>query len=283
MKDMKKWMVALFGLFAFIAIASNTQTIITTPLVHQTESKAVEQTAFKGGEELVYKLYYNWGLVWISAGEVTFRVDDYGSSFHVSAEGRTYKSYDWAFKVRDYYECDITKENLLPEHSVRSVKEGSYFLYDELTYDQNNQKVVSKRGKTKSQTQQQSFQLKNQIHDVLSIIYYVRNTDFNTFRKDDVMPIEIFMDKKVWPLGIRYKGKESKVKVKGMGHFNTHRIIPEVITGDVFKEGDEMSVWVSDDANQIPVLIESPISVGTLKVVLKSYKGLKYPLSSKVK
>ena len=54
------------------------------------------------------------------------------------------------------------------------------------------------------------------------------------------------------------------------------------IAGNVFKEDSKMTVWVSDDQNRIPVLIESPVSVGSVKVVLKSYKGLKYDFTAKV-
>jgi len=41
-----------------------------------------------------------------------------------------------------------------------------------------------------------------------------------------------------------------------------------------------MTVWVSDDANHIPLRIESPISVGSVKVDMMQYKNLRYPLSS---
>lgn len=278
----KRWMVALFAVFALMAFAANHQISLTSPIEHQLEACSIDNTTFQPGEELVYKLYYNWGIVWVPAGEVTFRVNDYGRNFHVTADGRTYGSYDWAFKVRDNYECDIDKNTLLPNHSIRSVREGGYRLYDEMTFDQSGKKVVSKRGKTKEATQQQSFQLDNCTHDVLSIIYYLRNANFDQFRKGDTFPIEIFMDKKIWPLEVKYSGKERKKRVKGMGYFNTHVFSPELISGEVFKEGDEMKVWVSDDANKIPVLIESPVSVGSVKVVLKSYKGLKYSLTSKV-
>jgi hypothetical protein len=39
-----------------------------------------------------------------------------------------------------------------------------------------------------------------------------------------------------------------------------------------------MVVWVSQDGNRIPVLIESPIKVGSIKAVLNAYENLKYPL-----
>ena len=37
-----------------------------------------------------------------------------------------------------------------------------------------------------------------------------------------------------------------------------------------------MNIWVSDDKNKVPLLIESPISVGSIKAVLKSYSGLRH-------
>jgi hypothetical protein len=41
-----------------------------------------------------------------------------------------------------------------------------------------------------------------------------------------------------------------------------------------------MTVWVSDDANHIPLRIESPIVVGSVKVDMMGYKNLRYPFSS---
>ena len=68
-----------------------------------------------------------------------------------------------------------------------------------------------------------------------------------------------------------------------MGRYKTLKFQPEVIAGNVFNEGSKMSVWVSDDQNRIPVLIESPVSVGSVKMVLKKYWGLKYDFEAKVK
>ena len=36
-----------------------------------------------------------------------------------------------------------------------------------------------------------------------------------------------------------------------------------------------MNIWVTDDKNKVPLLIETPISIGSLKAVLKSYSGLR--------
>lgn len=44
-----------------------------------------------------------------------------------------------------------------------------------------------------------------------------------------------------------------------------------------------MKVWVTDDNNKIPLYIETPIVVGSIKVKLVSYKGLRNPEDAKVK
>ncbi|MDB0055403.1 DUF3108 domain-containing protein, partial [Bacteroidia bacterium] len=49
----------------------------------------------------------------------------------------------------------------------------------------------------------------------------------------------------------------------------------------VFKDEDDMTIWVSADANKIPVRIQANIYVGSVKVDITSTKGLKNPFSSK--
>lgn len=44
-----------------------------------------------------------------------------------------------------------------------------------------------------------------------------------------------------------------------------------------------MTVWVSDDKNKIPIYIETPIVVGSVKVKLMSYKGLRNKEEAKIK
>ncbi len=238
--------------------------------------------AFQAGEEVVYKIYYNWNFVWIPAGEVVFRVNDLGDQYHLSAKGRTYKSYDWFFKVRDDYDSYIDKSTLLPDVSVRHVREGGYRLYDKVTFDQDRRKAKSMRGKTPESAKPHEFSLDDCMHDVLSIIYYARNINFNGMQEGAEIPIKIFLDKETYPLKVAYKGREEKKRVKGNGKFSTHKFSPQLIAGDVFKEGDQMMVWVTDDENKLPLLIESPVSVGSVKAVLKSYKGLRHEFTAEL-
>ena len=61
-----------------------------------------------------------------------------------------------------------------------------------------------------------------------------------------------------------------------MGRYETYVFSPATIAGEVFKEGDKMKVWVTKDQNRLPLIIESPLAVGSVKAVLMDYKGLRY-------
>ncbi len=240
-------------------------------------------TAFRAGEKLVYKVYYNWGFVWLSAGEVTFRVIDDDDQYHYQVVGETYETYDWFFKVRDYFDTWVQKENLLPIMSVKSQLEGKYRLYDYITYDQFRRTCYNERGKASNDIRERkTYQIEPCMHDMVSILYLARNIDLNSFDKGDEFPIKIFADKKIWPLSVRYGGRETGKKIRELGKYNTLKFSPQVIEGDIFPKGTELNVWVTDDANHLPLLIESPLTVGSVRAVLKKYEGLRHPLTAKV-
>ncbi len=80
---------------------------------------------------------------------------------------------------------------------------------------------------------------------------------------------------------IRYLGKET-IKTK-YGKFKAIKFKPLLLKGSIFEGGEKMTVWVSDDANHLPLRIESPISVGSVKIDMMEYSNLRYPLTSMVK
>jgi len=241
----------------------------------------VSNSVFKGGEKLTYKLFYNWGLIWIPAGEVVFTVNETANAYEMRAIGKTYKSYESIFKVDDYYYSKVDKKTLLPKNFVRIVEEGKYRLYDSIAFDQSGNMAVSYHGKTKETAKSQRHNVSQCMQDMISNVYYMRNITTEGKTKGDVIGVKMFFDKEVYPINIRFEGKENKY-IKELGSYKTISIVPDLIEGNVFKKGDHMNIWISDDNNKIPLLIESPVSVGSIKAVLKSYSGLRYPFESKI-
>lgn len=232
---------------------------------------------FIPGERIVYKIYYNWGFIWIAAGEVEFKVEELSDQYHISAAGRTYKSYDWVFKVRDYYDSYIEKSTLRPERTIRRVLEGNYTLYDDVNYHHERLKAISRKGKTIESLNTEEIDLESCTHDILSSIYLMRNMDFSKKKEGTRLPMNIYLDRKIYPIDVVYAGKDETKRVKGLGNCRTMLFRPQLVVGNVFKDNEGMKIWVSDDENRIPLMIESPISVGSVKAVLKEFSGLKYP------
>lgn len=272
------WKKSVFALALLTCLYAFSPTELQAPAHNICD---IDNTSFQAGEEIVYSVYYNWNFVWLSAGEVTFKVTDEYNQHHLSAKGRTYASYEWFYKVRDNYDTYLDKESLLPNISIRDVSEGGYRVYDKVTFDQKSGKAVSLRGRSVTEAVKKDFYINSCMHDMLSVVYHIRNINYQQMTKGQEIPIKVFLDREVYPLKVKYWGKEQK-QIHGLGKFNTVKVSPQVVSGGVFKEGTEMKIWATDDGNRIPLLIESPVSVGSVKVVLKSYKGLRHPFTSKV-
>lgn len=233
----------------------------------------LENDAFKSGESITYKVYYNVSFAYIGAGEVTFTTtlaDLNGRpAYHVVGEGHTYHSYDWIFKVRDRYETFIDTGSLLPLKFIRDVNEGDYHKYNVVTFDHERNTATSLQG---------TYHVPSCIQDVLSAIYYARNIDFDKYKPDDKIYFSMFLDNEVYHIYIRYLGKENVTT--RYGTFRAIKFRPLLIKGTIFSGGEKMTVWVSDDGNKIPLRINTPITVGSIKVDLTGYKNLRHPFTS---
>lgn len=283
---MKTTLFSLFSplvLLGIIASAPHTPPEKPAPPQPPTQDACLTtNNTFQNGEEITYKIYYNWNFVWLSAGEVTFKIWDEGTQYHYQAIGKTYSSYEWFFQVNDRYDSWVDKNTLLPNYSERNVEEGKYHIFEKISFNQGARNAsvwrADHRGAPETKTE---HPVNDCVHDVLSTLYFLRNVDFAAHQSGFKIPFRVFMDKEEFPLQMRYLGKDPRKKVHNMGRYKTLKFQPDVIAGNVFKEDAKMTVWVSDDQNRIPVLIESPVSVGSVKMTLKSYKGLKYDFGGK--
>ncbi|MBC7884691.1 MAG: DUF3108 domain-containing protein [Saprospiraceae bacterium] len=238
----------------------------------------IENTAFRAGEKIVYKAYYNWKFVWIPAGEAVFDIKENKEHYEITVIGKTYKGYDAFFRVRDYFHSVIDKKTMYPKYFVRIVEEGNYRKFDSLVLHQDQLTAISFNGKSRNTAKRKVISIQECTHDLLSVLYFMRNMNVSKFKPGDMIPTKILFDETIYPIKVRYEGNYNNFEIKDLGTFNTIKVIPDLVSGNVFKDGNRMNVWVTNDANKLPLLIESPLSVGSAKAVLKSYSGLRYKL-----
>ncbi len=246
----------------------------------------VKTLNFKAGEVVTYRAVYNWGFIWVNAGDVDFRVSDTlfmgKSALHLKSTGWSLKKYDWIFKVRDRFESIVHPTTLQPYWFERDTYEGGYTAFNRYIF-KHSEKTLD----IISQTSNRPFKrdilpLKDCVFDVLSAIYYCRTLDFDKYKPGDKIPITMAVDDGVYDLFLRYKGKE-QLKTRDGEVFNTIRFSALLVEGTIFKGGEDLEVWVTDDQNRVPVQVEAKILVGSVKAVITGMEGLKYPVKAKVK
>lgn len=233
----------------------------------------IRNNSFRAGEKINMIVFYNALGLYVNAGTANFSVSSEKlfnkSVYHITGTGVTNSKYDWIFKVRDRYESYIDSLTLQPFKFIRNVDEGGYKKYENITFNHASNTAITAQG---------VFKVPGCTQDVISSFFYARNINFEKYKSGDRIPFHLFLDNEIYSMYIRYMGKET-IKTR-YGKFNAIKFKPLLVKGTIFEGGENMTVYVSDDNNKVPLRIESPLLVGSVKVDLMGYQNLRYPLTS---
>lgn len=243
----------------------------------------IDHIGFGSEEELTYIVSYNWFIIWTDVGEVTFSARESrifnNPCFYLSAIGTTYKTWDWFFRVRDRYESWVSIADLKPYLFLRDVDEGGYTINAKYIFNWPASKAYTSYESTKYPLKEDTISLNSCMYDILSAIYASRSLDYSGIQINDTIPVSLLLDNEETNVFYRFRGRE-ELKLKNMGTFKALKFSAFVIEGSVFDGGEVLFVWISDDKNHIPLLIETPVLVGSIKVRLVNYENIKSSFSS---
>jgi hypothetical protein len=246
----------------------------------------VVNNTFKEGEKITFEVSYNWGPIWVDAGLVTFSVekDKYlgKESYYFKSTGKTYTSYDLFYKVRDYYESWVDPQTFRSCEFRRNIYEGGYKLLNTLRFDYPNNRVISNTKSNNNPQRKDTLKMMPEFFDMLSAVYYTRTLNLSNLPTDYKVPIWVLIDDAYYAIYIRSQGKEV-VEAKDGKKYRCTKFAAKMVQGTIFKGDEDVTVWVTDDENKIPIYIEAKIIVGTVKAYLAEMKGVKNPLTSLVR
>ncbi|OWK74033.1 ATP-dependent exonuclease [Flavobacteriaceae bacterium JJC] len=228
----------------------------------------------QSGEVLNYRIHYgilNAGTATLTTLKTTYKGQPH---FYVKGYGRTTGAVRAFFKVEDHYESFINYNTGLPSFYVRNVQEGGYTQHFETAFNHSNQTLVLTDKEKNTSTVEKSVK---GVQDMLSAFYYLRSLDSSELKIGSVKKLNVWIDDELFPFQLKVVGTEN-IKTK-FGTVNCLRIVPQVISGRVFKDKEGVTLWVSNDRNYVPVAIKAELAVGSLKASLDSYRNVKYPLS----
>jgi hypothetical protein len=222
----------------------------------------------------------------VDAGLVVFNTEllncEGDKVFSFIATGNSYKYYDWIYKVRDRYESKVDSASFQPVWFQRNTYEGGYEVFNQYNFDVDKKRVFYQVKHSGSPLKTDTLHLDPCRFDVLSAAYYARNIDFNLCQPGDKIPVKILIDNEFYETYIRYLGIEVIQNRSGI-KYRCHKLSALLVEGTIFKGGEDLIVWITDDQNKIPIMAEAKILIGSVKAYLIDYEGLKYKVDAQVK
>ena len=272
MSNFYKYIVTTFLLYfvvgAFVANAS-----------HGQELRKIENTAFHRGEKITYRVFYDSYLTGnVNAGIASLEIKPDNeviagrNTMNVVGIGRTRGAFNFFFRVVNRYETFLDEEAIVPLLFIRRINEGGYRKSQDVVFNQFENIAISNTA---------TVPVIPNVQDIISAFYYLRTYNYDDAKVGDIFDVSFFLDDSVYVSRVVFDGREN-VNTR-IGTFRTLRFRPQVLTGDVFSQPYPMTLWISDDKNKIPVMIQSGIVVGSIKMELTEFSGLKNPVSSRVR
>ena len=223
--------------------------------------RVITNRAFGPGERLEFSVGYGV----IKAGTAVMEIPDMvklngNKCFHLVSTAQSNKVFSVFFKVDDKVESFMDAYGLFSLQYDKHLREGKFKSDMSMTFDQENHFALYNTGKD-------TLQVPEYVQDVLSAFYFVRTQDLQVGKS---IFVDNHTDKKTYSLEVRVIRKE-KVKVEA-GVFNCLVIEPMLKTPGIFEQKGSLTVWLTDDATKMPVLMKSKVIIGSISTELMNYK-----------
>ncbi|WP_460612971.1 DUF3108 domain-containing protein [Hymenobacter seoulensis] len=242
--------------------------------------RTIPNSSFERGEVLQYKVHY--GL--INAADATIEIDNaiqhvnQRACYRATVTGRTTGSFDFFLRIRDTWRSYIDTTSILPQRFYRNIEENNYRKRETVDFDHFRDVAdVESHKKDKNNVKKGTFKVPNNVQDIVSGFYFLRTLNYDQRRIGEVIKVQGFFDEDVFEMDVVFKGREN-VETKA-GVIRAIRLVPKMPSNKLFKGENAISVYLSDDRNKIPVLIQAEMFVGAVKVDMYKYKGLRNRLN----
>lgn len=242
-----------------------------------------EVLPFLPGEQLTYSAHYHWGLFWMEAGEVVFKVDtvqkDDGLILKMRSHGKTLPKYDWLFKVRDTFYSEAIYPKMIPLYFKRVNYEGKEWTKNFYTFKQKENAVIRDMESHQKERKVDTIALpKEHILDVQTAVYYARLWNLKNAEIGDQKMLHLILGGDFFTVPMTYQGEEI-IKHKNGRRYLCYKVTTQVVEGLIFKANQEIAIYISKDENKLPLVVKAPILIGRVEGYLKETSGVLFPKS----
>ena len=256
-----------------LALIGGSATKLNSARPKTTAFRSQPNTAFDVGERLVFDISYGF----VTAGQAVMVIPGYKyingrKAFEINTYAVSTEAFDNIFKVRDKYSSFVDVDGIFPHRFEQHVREGKYNRDYEAFFDQDELTAETGDG--------EKYKIPRYVNDILSAFYYVRTLDLSKYHKGDKISLQNFYDGKTHPLDVMILGRQ-RIEVDA-GTFDCVVVEPMVVEGGLFKNEGSIRIWLTNDANKMPVKVSTKVVIGSIDVSLTKYQGLKNPVTAKI-
>lgn len=246
-------------------------------------SKAQNNQAFTFGENLTFSASYNMSGLLTNVAEVKMQTSRLktksGELMRLKTTATTYNSFDNYFKIRDLYESYVNPKTIKPYLYNREIDEGGHYKYVKYNFNYKTRKVKSLiRKKSKNFAsgfwdRKANTSFSSSTRDLVSTIYYLRTLDIDKAPIGASDTFTVLFDNKETKCRFKLLAKETINTA--IGKKQCYKLAISVVGSSVLKGSNNNIIWLTADANKIPVYAKFKIAVGNGELKIKSANGLK--------
>jgi len=224
-------------------------------------------------EDLSMQVYYNFGPLWVYAGNVNLKTDTvtYGGikSIHFIGTGSSLKKYAFIFKLEDYYQAITSIDGFKPLFYEKKTLEGGFYIHNIYKFHWGRKIVNVHTEATRHPKKDTLLTLNKSFRDVLSATYYLRIINTNALKVGDTLAVPLIVDGKKETYYIIYAGKGKMVHKRKRIVCDVYKAV--ITSSTFFSATDPLVVYVTADKHRYPIYVEANIIVGSVKVFLLPY------------
>lgn len=233
---------------------------------------------FKGGEKIKYNLYFKYGIMNLSAGVSTLNTEekmlDGKPAYEVKMIARSQGAASAVYSVNDTIISHFSKKLEPLSFSKLAHEKGNYTQeYVSYSYKDDSVYVNTKRIKNGSLRFDKTIVTKDCIYDYISSLFYARVQDYTGMGIGDKIDVNFISGSKLITMQISLVGIEDLKAANGKKY--ECLVLTLSVLNDAFSNPKEaMTVYLSNDTNQIPIRIDTKLKKGKTTAILKSAEGL---------
>ena len=252
------------------------------------EYRHMPNTSFGPGESLTYRVHYGW----LDAGVATLKVDKQlhvvngRSCYKIDVRGKSKGLLNIFLKMKNHFGSYMDTQALVSQGFYRYIQEGSYRKNERVHFDHERRLATVEQLDEYTQELRDTIThgVTDHIQDIVSSWYTLRALDLGEIEVGEVLSIPIFFDDILYKgFQVRFLGRQ---RVKIHSHIFDTLVFEPIIPfasadNSIFASEHAITLFLSDDANKIPVKIKCQLLVGAVEVDLVKYKGLSHELATR--